>query len=226
MRKSKKQIRVIAMLLAVLLFIPVMASQPVVTTEAKTIKLSDKNLELMPEEWYELEVENAGSKKVTWKTSNKKVVTVDKKGKLHAVGDAGKSCTITAVVGKKTLKCKVKIIKTKLVGIYEVNWRNWTYSGYDYVGTYVSGVSPQYIYIVKYKECYYWYVETEGGTDVSEYLVFNHYLNKIGKKLPKCIKSDTTSINALGDADGNIIFEKSHDYTDKEWKARCKELGL
>lgn len=224
--KVKKILSILAFGLVLIMAIPaVEIPMQTVTTESKTIKLSDKNLELMPGEWYELEVENAGSKKVTWKTSNKKVVTVNKKGKLHAVGDAGKSCTVTAVVGKKSLKCKVKIIKTTYVGSYQIYWCNWTYSGYDYYGKAVSEVSPQYIEIYKYKGCYYWIIETEGGSDASDYIVYSYYLRKIGKKLPKCIKSDTTSINALCDAEGNVIFEKAHDYTDKEWKARCKELG-
>lgn len=40
-----------------------------------------------------------GNKKVTWTSSNKKVVTIDSKGKITAAGSG--SATITAVVGKK-----------------------------------------------------------------------------------------------------------------------------
>ena len=51
------------------------------------------------------------AKRIKWKSSKKKVVTVTKTGKLKA-RKAGKA-TITAKVGKKKLKCKV-VVKRKL----------------------------------------------------------------------------------------------------------------
>ena len=51
------------------------------------------------------------AKRIKWKSSKKKVVTVTKTGKLKA-RKAGKA-TITAKVGKKKLKCKVTVKKRK-----------------------------------------------------------------------------------------------------------------
>lgn len=47
-------------------------------------------------------------KKAKWSSSNKKVATVSKKGKV--VGKKKGKCTITAKIGKKKYKCKVKIL--------------------------------------------------------------------------------------------------------------------
>lgn len=65
MKKCNKVIHAMALLLAVVMFVPIIIGQTVITAQAKTLKLSDKKLELMPDEFYELKVENAGSKKVT-----------------------------------------------------------------------------------------------------------------------------------------------------------------
>ncbi len=51
------------------------------------------------------------AKRIKWKSSKKKVVTVTKTGKIKA-RKAGKA-TITAKVGKKKLKCKVTVKKSK-----------------------------------------------------------------------------------------------------------------
>ena len=63
MKKCNKVIHAMALLLAVVMFVPIIIGQTVITAQAKTLKLSDKKLELMPDEFYELKVENAGSKK-------------------------------------------------------------------------------------------------------------------------------------------------------------------
>lgn len=51
------------------------------------------------------------AKRIKWKSSSKKVVTVTKTGKIKA-RKTGKA-TITAKVGKKKLKCKVTVKKSK-----------------------------------------------------------------------------------------------------------------
>ena len=134
MKKCNKVIHAMALLLAVVMFVPIIIGQTVITAQAKTLKLSDKKLELMPDEFYELKVENAGSKKVTWKSSDKKVISVTAKGKVHAVGNAGESCTITATIGKKTLKCQASIMDIREYGTYLIWNSNWTYTGYDING--------------------------------------------------------------------------------------------
>lgn len=251
MKKLKKLFLSMILGLTICLTMTVVISQNVVATEAAAPKLSDKNLELMPKEYYQITVKNAGMKKVSWKTSDKNVVTVNKKGVVHAVGEMGQSCTITAKVGKQNLKCKIKILKVKYVDMIGIYWSNWTYSGFDVMGKHVEGVVPGYMEIVKYKNNYYWYTETEGDSQGTEYVAYEYTLNKIGKKLPGYIKNpsycvwkdDGTSyvvdnkkdipkdatgipaVNILYDSKGNMIVERAHHYTDKEWKARVKQLG-
>ena len=53
-----------------------------------------------------LKIKN-NKKRVKWKTSNKKIATVSKKGVVKGKDDG--NCTITAKVGKKKFKCKVVV---------------------------------------------------------------------------------------------------------------------
>ena len=75
---------------------------------AKTPKLSKSSAVVANGKTCKLSVKNTGGKKVTWKSSNKKVATVSKKGVVKA-RKAGKT-TITAKVKGKTLKCKIKVV--------------------------------------------------------------------------------------------------------------------
>ncbi len=81
------------------------------------------------------------------------------------------------------MKCKVKIIETEYVDAIWIYNSNWTYTGYDYYGKKVTNVVPGYMEIVKYKNCYYWYTETEGGSQGTEHVAYNYSLHKIGKKI-------------------------------------------
>ena len=97
---------------AALVFCLLAKAVPVTNVEAKAKpKLSKKKVTLTVGKKVKLKVKNAGKKKVKWKTSNKKVAKVNKKGVVKAK-KAGKA-TITAKVGKKTLKCKVTVKKAK-----------------------------------------------------------------------------------------------------------------
>lgn len=73
----------------------------------KTPKLSTTSKTLTKGKAFTLKVKNAGKAKVKWTSSNKKVATVSKVGKVTAK-KAGKA-TITAKVGKKKLTCKVTV---------------------------------------------------------------------------------------------------------------------
>lgn len=84
-----------------------------ITAEAATPSLKKKSVSLKVGQTYTLEVKNA-TKKVTWSSSNKKVVSVKstsgankKKAKISAV-KSGKA-TITAKVGSKKLKATVTV---------------------------------------------------------------------------------------------------------------------
>ena len=52
-----------------------------------------------------LKVKNAKKKKIKWKSSNKKIATVSKKGVVK--GKNYGKCNVTAKIGKKKLKCRV-----------------------------------------------------------------------------------------------------------------------
>lgn len=252
MKTLKKIIVCVMLSLTMTLTLPAITPQMLVVAEAATIKLSDTKLNLIPDEYYQLSVKNAGKQKVKWKSSDKKIVTVTSKGKVHAVGLSNKNIIITATEGKKTLKCKVKIIETEYVDAIWIYNSNWTYTGYDYYGKKVTNVVPGYMEIVKYKNCYYWYTETEGGSQGTEHVAYNYSLHKIGKKLPDYIANPSyayqnengeyviaddekdipesasvlRAVDILVDKNLNFITERARNYTEKEWKERMKELGF
>lgn len=70
------------------------------------------------------------SKKVTWSSSNKKIVTVNSKGVIKGI-KAGKA-TITAKVGKKSYTCKVEV-KTPAAFL------DWYFKKYSYMEMYSAG---------------------------------------------------------------------------------------
>ena len=109
MKNLKK--RAITLLLAVLMIfgtaVPVAeVMQPVTVSAASTVKLNKTKLTLKKGQTYQLKL-NKKNAKITWSSSNKKIVSVSKKGKLTAK-KAGKA-TITAKVGKKKYTCKVTV---------------------------------------------------------------------------------------------------------------------
>jgi hypothetical protein len=98
--KSKKII--LMMLLSVVILLTLGNAK----TSAK-VKLNKTKVTIHVGESYKLKFKGT-KKKVTWKSSKKSVVTVNKKGVVTGK-KAGKSI-ITAKVGKKKLKCKVTVI--------------------------------------------------------------------------------------------------------------------
>ena len=79
----------------------------------KKVALNKTKLTLYVGEAYQLKLSNTKAAKVKWSTSNKKIVTVDKKGKVTAKKKG--SAKVTAKVGKKSYTCKVTIkVKPKL----------------------------------------------------------------------------------------------------------------
>lgn len=77
-----------------------------ITAEAK-IDLNKKSVTLDAGKSVQLKLTGT-KKKVTWSSSNKKVVTVSSSGKVKAKGEG--VATIRAKVGKKTYKCKVTVL--------------------------------------------------------------------------------------------------------------------
>ncbi len=79
----------------------------------KSVKLSKKKLSLSVGSTYTLKVKikpnSATNKKVVFKSSNKKIATVDKNGKIKAKKKGTCIITVKTKDGKKTAKCKVKV---------------------------------------------------------------------------------------------------------------------
>lgn len=106
---SRKNIsRGVAVVLSLALGISVSGVSDISASAKKKICLNSKSVTLKIGEKKKLKVKNT-TKKVTWKSSNKKVATVSSKGILSAKKE-GKT-TVTATVGKKAYKCKVTVVK-------------------------------------------------------------------------------------------------------------------
>jgi hypothetical protein len=101
----KRMKKLNAVLLVFMMLFTVAASTA--EADAASVRLNKKSVTLETGQSAKLKVK--GSKRtVKWKSSNKKIVKVTKKGKVTAK-KAGKA-TITAKVGKKKLKCKVTVV--------------------------------------------------------------------------------------------------------------------
>jgi len=79
---------------------------------AAKIKLSKKSVTITKGKSVTLKLKGT-KKKPKWSTSNKKIATVSKKGKV--VGKKAGNAKITAKIGKKKYVCKVKVTKPKPV---------------------------------------------------------------------------------------------------------------
>ena len=90
--------------LAALLMMIFMLAFPVSANAA--VKLSKKKATITAGKTLKLKVKGT-KKKVKWKSSNKKVATVSKKGVVKGIKKG--TCKITAKVGKKKLTCKVTV---------------------------------------------------------------------------------------------------------------------
>ena len=86
------------------------------SVQAAKVKISKTKKTLNVKETFKLKVKNT-KKKIKWSSSNKKVATVNSKGKVTAK-KKGKA-TITAKVGGKKYKCKVKVEKPKISATYK-----------------------------------------------------------------------------------------------------------
>ncbi len=98
MGKIKKIVSIVLILALAVTMMPVNANAAVkLNTTKKTIEVGQS---------VTLKVTGT-TQKVTWKSSNKKVATVTQKGKV--TGKQEGKATISAKVGKKTLKCKITV---------------------------------------------------------------------------------------------------------------------
>jgi uncharacterized protein YjdB len=100
---KKRFISVIIVLALLAMLIPMN-----VTEASSQLELNKTKAKICVNQVVKLKVTNSSSK-VTWKSSNKKIATVSKSGKV--TGKKVGTCTITAKVGKKSVKCKVTVRK-------------------------------------------------------------------------------------------------------------------
>lgn len=109
MKMITKKIAILLVMALLMTSISTISATPTtVLAKTKKVKLSKTKATVYVGKTVTLKLKN-NKKKVKWSTSNKKVATVTKKGKVKGK-KAGKA-TITATVGKKKYKCKV-IVKT------------------------------------------------------------------------------------------------------------------
>ena len=80
--------------------------------QAVSIKLNTKKKSLNVGKTYTLKLSKT-KKKVKWSSSNKKIATVNSKGKVTAKKKG--TCTITAKIGKSKYKCKITVIQPKSI---------------------------------------------------------------------------------------------------------------
>ena len=106
----KKRLSTLPILL--LLFFCLTLSISSLSVYAKSApKLNKKNITLYVGKSYQLKVKGVKNFKIKWISNKKKIATVTKKGKV--VGKKSGTAIITAKIGRKKLKCKIKVIKKK-----------------------------------------------------------------------------------------------------------------
>lgn len=88
------------------------------------VTMANKVQYLLVGDTYNSMVYNASGKRVTYSSTNKKVATVDKNGKVKAVSN-GKA-TIQAVVDGKTVKCSVIVLKRSVDNRVKQFAKNYT----------------------------------------------------------------------------------------------------
>ena len=78
--------------------------QPAISNKKVTIRISEK---------YRLKVKNKHGKKVVWSTTSKRIAAVSKKGVV--TGKKAGKAKIKAKIGKKSLRCRVTVVKKNAV---------------------------------------------------------------------------------------------------------------
>lgn len=108
MRKFKKIAALLSIALAFTFIIPQTSIIPgsIIEANAATVKLNKKKATMYEGKSLQLKVTGT-KKKVTWKSSNKKIAYVSSKGKVTAKKKG--NVTITAKVENKKLSCKITV---------------------------------------------------------------------------------------------------------------------
>lgn len=111
MKLLKRMLIALLVACSLLLVAPVVTPlfQDSYTVEAASAKLNKTSITIGVGNTYKLKVQN-NKKKVSWSSSNKKVAKVNQNGTVTGLKKG--TVTITAKVGSKKYKCKVKVTKT------------------------------------------------------------------------------------------------------------------
>lgn len=88
-----------------------MTLAPLCVAKNQSPTISNKKITISIGGKYSLKIRNKGGRKVVWSSSHKRIASVNKKGVV--TGKKGGTARITARLGKKTLICKVTVIKKK-----------------------------------------------------------------------------------------------------------------
>ena len=132
--KLLKKVLVANCIVLTLLTMPIVSTNLNITSTvqaASSIKINKKKKTLRVGDKYTLKIKGT-SKKVKWTSSNKKVATVNSKGKVKAKKKG--TATITAKVGGKKYKCKITVKKASVlkVGKYTLKYGTYKGSGINY----------------------------------------------------------------------------------------------
>ncbi|MBR0427544.1 MAG: Ig-like domain-containing protein [Clostridia bacterium] len=120
---------------------------------ATKVSLNKTRKTLYAGDTYKLKIEGT-SKKVKWSSSNKKIATVNSKGKVKAKKDG--KVVITAKVSGKNYKCTIKVKKNYIkAGKYKLTFGKYksTLPKYDICGgTYTINGNGTYSYVNTWKD--------------------------------------------------------------------------
>ena len=117
MKQDRKWICILCILAALFLAAGDATDAYAKETSSKAVSISTKELSMAQGQTASLSIRNTG-KEAKWKSSDKKVASVSKKGKVRAIKKG--TAVITATVGKKKYKCNVTVSdkKTKTLIVY------------------------------------------------------------------------------------------------------------
>lgn len=126
MKTLKKVISVMMVVLMLFATVSVAFTSSAATKKVTKVKLNKTSLTMYTTQTVKLKAtispSNASNKKVTWKSSNTKVATVDSKGNVKAVKKGTATITCTAKDGsKKKATCKVTVNKKVAVTSVKLN---------------------------------------------------------------------------------------------------------
>ena len=152
--KLLKKLSIIILMVSTFMVIPVVFTNLNATSvvQAASVKINKTKKTIEVGNKYTLKITGT-SKKVKWKSSNKKVATVNSKGKVTAK-KAGKT-TITAKVGNKKLKCKITVKKASVlkVGKHTLKYGKYECDYKDSIGggTFTINKDGTFSWVCKWK---------------------------------------------------------------------------